>query len=80
MARLVLGTAARLALWGIAIGCAGSYLLRGALSGLLFAVSPSDPWTVLAVVGIVCAAAIAGSLGPMRRTLRVDPASALRSE
>jgi putative ABC transport system permease protein len=80
MARLVLGTGSRLALWGIVIGSALSYLLRGAVSSLLFGVEPSDPWTYLAVLGIVALAAFAGSVGPMLRTLRFDPATALRSE
>ncbi len=80
MARLVLGSGLKLALWGIVIGSAGAHLLRGALSRLLFAVDPSDPWTYLAVAATVAIAAFFGSFGPMRRALRVDPATALRSE
>lgn len=80
MARLVLGRGLKLALWGIALGCIASYYLRGVVSGLLFAVHPSDPWTYLTVTTVIVLTALAGSLGPMRRALRVDPATALRGE
>ena len=80
MARLVLGRGLKLGLWGIVLGSIASYFLRGVISGLLFAVEPEDPWTYLAVTGVIALTALAGSLGPLRRALRVDPATALRSE
>jgi ABC-type antimicrobial peptide transport system permease subunit len=80
MARLIFGRGLQLALWGILLGSVVSYLLRGVVSGLLFAVKPVDPWTYLAVTAVIVLTAVAGSLGPMRRALRVDPAATLRSE
>jgi putative ABC transport system permease protein len=80
LARHVLGAGLKLALFGIVMGSAGAYLARGALSGLLFAVDFFDAPTFFAVVGIVAVAALAGSFGPMRRALRVDPAIVLRSD
>jgi hypothetical protein len=80
LARLILGRGLKLAFWGIALGGVTSYLLRGVVSRLLFAVQPSDPWTYFTVTTVIALAALAGSLGPMRRALRVDPATALRSE
>jgi ABC-type antimicrobial peptide transport system permease subunit len=80
MARLVLGSGLKLAAWGIALGSIASYLLRGVVSGLLFAIEAGDPWTYLVVTGVIALTALAGSLGPMRRALRVDPATALRSD
>ena len=80
VAALVLGNGFKLALRGIGIGAGGTYLLRGSLAGLLYGVEPSDPWTLGTVAGVVGLTSLAGSLGPLRRALRVDPSTALRSE
>jgi len=63
---------------GIVFGVVASVLLVGALNGLLFGVTSTDPATFVgafALLGIV--AAIAGYL-PARRASRVDPSVALR--
>jgi ABC-type antimicrobial peptide transport system permease subunit len=77
---LVLGRGISLAILGIGVGTLATFPLRGALSGLLFGVDAGDPWTQIATMAVLVAAAIAGSLAPARRCLLVDPAEALRAE
>ncbi|HEY6988422.1 MAG TPA: ADOP family duplicated permease [Bryobacteraceae bacterium] len=69
-------------------------LMAGAAAGLLLAffvtrplaiffvpgLGPSDPWSYAAVVLFLSLSAIAATVGPVRRALRVDPAQSLRYE
>lgn len=43
------------------------------MSALLFGVQPSDPPTILMVVGLCLAMAITGALVPSLRAVRVSP-------
>jgi putative ABC transport system permease protein len=61
---------------GIGGALAGSRLLKA----LLFEIEPTDPATFGAVIGLFLVAAIAASLLPALRILRIDPASVLRRE
>jgi putative ABC transport system permease protein len=78
--RLVMGQGLRLALTGIAIGCALAYGVARLLQGMLFAVAPADP-VVFAVVplALIVTAAAATAI-PARRASRVDPMDALRAD
>jgi predicted permease len=80
IARLVLGESAWTCLAGLVIGCTGAMLAGRLLGTMLFEVSPRD----LSVLGGTCAvlvvAALAASLGPARRAVRVDPATVLRGD
>jgi putative ABC transport system permease protein len=69
-----------LALVGIVLGLAGSFALTRALSTLLFGVTSTDPVTFAGVAGMLLVVAIAASLIPARRAMRVDPMIALRYE
>jgi putative ABC transport system permease protein len=51
-----------------------------ALASFLYDVSPFDPVTFLAVVGIISAAALAAAWLPARRAVCLDPARALRHD
>jgi putative ABC transport system permease protein len=73
--RLIVGHALRLATAGMAIGIAASLLLRQVLAGYLFGVSPSDPFTILAVSSLLIAVASAASAVPALRAIRIDPVS-----
>jgi putative ABC transport system permease protein len=42
--------------------------------------SPTDPPTFLGVIGVLSAVAVATTLAPALRAIRVDPMTALRSE
>ena len=76
--RMVLGRGLLLAAAGAAVGLAASLALTHLLSGMLFAVSPTDPGTFAAVAALLASVAAAGSWLPARRAARVDPLVALR--
>ncbi len=63
---------------GLVIGVAASWWLARAISGLLFGVTASDPWTFAGMAcTLLAVAALAGYL-PARRAALVDPITALR--
>ncbi len=78
--RLLLTQGARLALAGVGIGLAGAFLLTGALSALLYDVSPRDPLTFGGIAALLTAVALLASYLPARGASRLDPIQALRSE
>jgi len=65
---------------GVALGAAAAGGLTGLLVGLLHGVTPHDPLTFALVPIAVLAVAALASYLPARRTLRIDPARALRAE
>jgi predicted permease len=78
--RLVFSQGLRLSLAGLAAGLVGALAITRALAGLLYGVSASDPWSLLAsALALGTVAALATYL-PARRAATVDPITALRSE
>ena len=67
-----------LALAGALAGVAIAILVGRAMSALLFGLSPADPQTILAAVGLGLLTALAGCLRPALRAARIDPMTALR--
>jgi hypothetical protein len=72
---------------GLALGavgaCAGLGISLAAarlLDGLLFAVSPADPWTLAGAALLMLAVAAAASVAPAWRATRIDPIRCLRQE
>jgi putative ABC transport system permease protein len=65
---------------GLAAGIAGAAASSRVLSGLLYGVTPLDPWTMAGVAAMLLAAAAAGIVFPARRAARLDPMAALREE
>ena len=70
----------RLTLAGVAAGLVSSLLLSRPLASQLYGVAPHDPWVLAAASGLILAVALAASLAPLRRALRIDPMTTLRSE
>ena len=65
---------------GLALGLAGGFGLSRVLSGLMVAISPTDPLTLGSVTALLVSVSIAACLIPARRAARVDPLIALRAE
>ena len=78
--RMVIAQGGKIAGAGILIGIAASFGLTRLMSKLLFSVHPADPVTFAAVTITLALIALLACYIPARRTLRVDPVSALRSE
>jgi putative ABC transport system permease protein len=78
--RMVLGSGAKLAFVGIAIGIGASLAFTRFLSTLLFRVSPTDPLIFSGVAIVLTLVALLACYIPARRAMRVDPMVALRYE
>ena len=76
--RLVLGQAAAVAAFGIALGIAAAVLLTRYLATLLFGITPTDPATLVGAAALMAAVSAAASWIPARRAAATDPALALR--
>jgi len=78
--RLVIVQAMRLVLVGEVAGFVAALVLTRAVSGLLYGVNPSDPWTVVAAIALLTVVALAACYVPAHRAARIDPMVALRYE
>ena len=65
---------------GLAAGLVGVLALMPLLSAFFYGVSPSDPFTILAVSLLLAAVAMLATYIPARRATQVDPMVALRYE
>jgi putative ABC transport system permease protein len=78
IARLVLARGLVLGAIGLAAGLAGALITTPLLQRHLFAVTPGDPLTLVAVALIVVVMTMIACYVPARRAMRVDPLMALR--
>ncbi len=78
--RMVLRGGARLALIGVVIGAAASYLATPLLRELLFRVPPRDLVTLAGVATLLGAVALLACYVPARRAMAADPTEALRTD
>jgi predicted permease len=67
-------------LTGLLAGIGASLAFEPVLASLLFGLRAGDPLTILAVVFVLCAVALAAIYVPVRKAMRIDPATALRYE
>jgi ABC-type lipoprotein release transport system permease subunit len=77
---LVVGRAVRLVVMGLAAGAAVALGASQRMESLLFETSPRDPAVFALVALTLVGAGVLAGIVPSRRAMRVDPASALRSE
>jgi len=78
--RMVVFEGMRPTLIGVLIGAAGALALGRVMSGLIYAVKPTDPLTFLAVAVLLSMIALLASIIPAYRAMKVDPMAALRYE
>jgi putative ABC transport system permease protein len=78
--RLVLRQGLGLLGLGVGLGLGGALALTRLLQSLLYGVSATDPPTLVGVVAVLSAVALAACLMPARRATRVDPVVALHHE
>jgi len=78
--KLVLGQGMQMVLIGVAVGIAAAIGLTRLLSKMLFAVSATDPLTMVGVSAVLITVALAACYIPARRAMRTDPIVALRYE
>jgi predicted permease len=77
---LVVSHGMKLAAIGIVAGIAGAFALTRLMSSLLFQVGATDMLTFSTVVAILAATALAATVIPAQRAIRVDPNVTLREE
>jgi len=65
---------------GLAVGLAGALLLTRFLRNMLYAVTPNDPLTFVALAMLLALVAFLACYIPAQRATRVDPLVALREE
>ena len=66
--------------WGLAAGLLISVISTRLLKTFLFGVGPTDPTTMIVVVGVLSGVALAACYVPARRATMVDPLIVLKSE
>jgi putative ABC transport system permease protein len=78
--RLVLSSGFSLVAIGILLGLTAAFATTRFLGALVFGVSPVDPATFAAAALVLVLVALGAHWVPIRRALRIDPATALRAE
>ena len=78
--RMVVGQGLALAALGVGVGGIASLVAGQLLSGLLFQIRPTDPWTFAVVASLLTATAVFATATPAARAADLDPIVALRTE
>jgi putative ABC transport system permease protein len=77
---LVLRQGVRPLLVGLGLGIGGALAVSRLIAGLLYNVSPSDPVTLAATIGLLTAVGLTTLWRPALRATKIDPMIALRAE
>ncbi len=77
---MVLGDGLRRIAGGIIVGLLGSAGLVQLIRGMLYKMSPWDPWVFAGAAGLLGAVGLAAAWIPARRASKVDPLVAIRAE
>jgi predicted permease len=80
VARFVLSEVGPMTIVGLIAGAVGAAFAGRFITPLLVAVTPSDLWSVSAPLGCLLTACALAALIPAVRAIRIDPATALRSD
>ncbi|HEU5218912.1 MAG TPA: ABC transporter permease, partial [Gemmatimonadales bacterium] len=78
VARMVVGSGLRLVGAGAAIGLAAAVPVSQALRRMLFGISGTDPLTYLVIALLLPVVAVAASIVPAWKAIRIDPVRAMR--
>jgi putative ABC transport system permease protein len=76
--RMALSEGMTLVAVGLGSGLVGALILTRFLRSMLYAVSPNDPLTFVALPALLAAVALLACFAPARRATQVDPLEALR--
>jgi predicted permease len=77
---LIAGQSVRLAIFGVVLGLILSFGATRLIQRMLYGVATADPITLAAVCVLLTATALAASIGPALRAIKLDPATTLRYE
>jgi putative ABC transport system permease protein len=77
---MVLRRSVTLIALGVATGLIGMVMVRGALRTVVYGIAPSDPTSMVVAAGLLLVVALAATLPPAWRAMRVDPVGGLRAE
>jgi putative ABC transport system permease protein len=77
---LTVGHGLRLVAIGVGVGVVAAAGVTRVIGTLLYDVSPTDPVSFAAVIGVLGSVGLLASYIPARRAMRIDPVTALRSE
>ena len=78
--RMIVAESFAISLPGFIVGLALALGLSRLVASLLYGVSPTDPWTYVAMIGLMSLALLTAAWLPGRRAARLEPMVALREE
>jgi putative ABC transport system permease protein len=78
--RIIVGSALRLALAGIAVAVLGGLAASRLLAGMLYGISATDPATFAGAAVFLMSIAVAAAWHPARKAALADPMCTLRAE